>query len=80
MLLKVVWPWNDFESFVEFSTIRLQGEVNFVIKEFLEVFYFASDFTVVAKKNWKRFVRSSNNWELSPLEVYISFMADSRKI
>ena len=46
---KEVWPWNEFERFVVFSTIRLKAEVNFFIREFLEVFYFPSDFIVVAE-------------------------------
>ena len=29
------------------GTIRLKNEVNFIIREFLEVFYFPSDFIVV---------------------------------
>ena len=38
-----VWAWNEFERFfVSFSTVRLKGEVNFFIREFLEVFYFPS--------------------------------------
>ena len=41
---KEVWPWNEFERFVVFSTIRLKGEVNFFIRQFLEVFYFPSAF------------------------------------
>ena len=40
---------NGFEKFVVFSTIRLKAEVNFFIREFLEVFYFPSDFLVVAE-------------------------------
>ena len=54
---KEVWLWNEFEKFVVFSTIRLKSEVNFFIREFLVVFYFPSDFTVVAEKFWKRFLR-----------------------
>ena len=46
---KEVYPWNEFEKFVVFSTIRLKGEVNLFIKEFLEVFYFPSAFVVVIK-------------------------------
>ena len=49
VFLKKVWPWNEFEKFVVFITIRLQGEVNFFIREFLEVFYFPSDFIIVAE-------------------------------
>ena len=41
---KEVWSWNEFERFVVFSTIRLKGEVNFFIRQFLEVFYFPSAF------------------------------------
>ena len=47
---KEVWPWNKFERFVVLSTIRLKAEVNFFIREFLEIFYFPSDFSVVAEK------------------------------
>ena len=46
---KEVGPWNEFERFVVFSTIRLKAEVNFFIREFLEGFYFPSDFIVVAE-------------------------------
>ena len=46
---KEVWPWNEFEKFVVFSTIRLRAEVNLFIREFLGVFYFPSDFIVVAE-------------------------------
>ena len=46
-----VWPWNEFESFDVFSTIRLKAEVTFFIREFLEVFYFPSDFIVVAENS-----------------------------
>ena len=45
--LKEVWPWNEFERFVVFSTIRLKGEFFFFIAEFLDVFYFPSAFIVV---------------------------------
>ena len=42
---KKVWSWNEFGRFVVlFSTIRLSGEVNSFIIEFLEVFYFPSAF------------------------------------
>ena len=42
---KEVWPWNELEKFVVlFSNIRLKGEVNFFIIEFLELFYFPSAF------------------------------------
>ena len=42
---KEVWPWNEFKRFVVlFSTIGLKGEVNFFIREFLEVFHFANAF------------------------------------
>ena len=46
---KEIWPWNKFEKFVVFSTIRLKAKVNFFIREFLEVFYFPSDFIVVVE-------------------------------
>ena len=36
---KDFWPRNEFEKFfVSFSTVRLKGEVNFFIREVLEVF------------------------------------------
>ena len=44
---KEVCPWNQFERFVVFSTIRLKDEVNLFIRKFLEVFYFPSTFIVV---------------------------------
>ena len=46
---KEVWPWNEFESFFIFSTTKLKAEVNFFIRENLEVFYFPSDFIIVAE-------------------------------
>ena len=46
---KEVCSWNEFERFIVFSTIRLKAEVNLFIREFLKVFYFPSDFIVVAK-------------------------------
>ena len=53
VFLKQVWPWNEFERFVVFSTIRTKGEVNFLIREFLEVFYFLSGFIVLSKNNFQ---------------------------
>ena len=50
VFLKGVWPSNEFERFVVFSTTRLKGIVNFFIREFLKVFYFPSDFIVVVEK------------------------------
>ena len=44
---KKFWPWNEVERFVVLGL--LQGEVNFFIREFLEVFYFPSDFIIVAE-------------------------------
>ena len=41
---KKVWSWNEFERFAIFSTIRLKGEVNFFIREFL-LSYFTLFFT-----------------------------------
>ena len=49
VFLKGVWPSNEFERFVVFSTTRLKGIVNFFIREFLKVFYFPSDFIVVVE-------------------------------
>ena len=46
---KEVWLWNEFEKFVVISTIRLKADVNFFIREFLEVVYFPSDFIFVAE-------------------------------
>ena len=51
VLLKEVWPLNEFERFAV-------GEVNYFIRKFLEVFYFPSDFIVVAEDFKKGFVRS----------------------
>ena len=56
---KEVWPWNEFEKFVLFNTIRLKGGVNFFITEFLEVFYFPSAFIFIIEKIWKDFLRIS---------------------
>ena len=58
VLTKEVWPWNEFKSFDVFSTIRLKVEVNFFIREFLQVFYFPIDFIVVAENFYKGFLRS----------------------
>ena len=44
---KKVWSWNEFKSFVVFSTIILKDKVNFFYREFLEVLYFPSAFIVV---------------------------------
>ena len=44
---KDVWPWNEFERFVIFSTNRLKEKVNFFIREFFRVFYFPKAFIVV---------------------------------
>ena len=41
------WPWNEFESFIVFSNIRFKDEVNLLIRECLEIFYFPSVFIVV---------------------------------
>ena len=49
VFFKEVWPGNEFERFVVFSTIRLKAEINFFIRQFLEVFYFPSDIIVVTK-------------------------------
>ena len=49
VFLKEDWPQNEFERLVVFNTIRLKGEGNFFLREFLEVFYFPSDFIVVAE-------------------------------
>ena len=46
---KEVWPWNEFERFVVFTTVRLKDKINFFIREFLEVLYFPSVFIVVTK-------------------------------
>ena len=82
---KKVWPWNEFERFAIFSTIRLKGEVNFFIREFLKVFYFyfSSDFIVVAEHFWKGFLRSfsSECFQSLGIEPMISsYIVASRKI
>ena len=48
---KEIWPWNEFERFAKFSIIRLKlkADVNFFIRKFLEVFYFPSNFILVAE-------------------------------
>ena len=46
---KEVWPWNGFERFSVFITIRLKYKVNFFNREFLEDFYFSNAFIVVIK-------------------------------
>ena len=48
VFFKEVCP-NEFERFVVFSTIRLEAAVNVLIREFFLVFYFPSDFIVVAE-------------------------------
>ena len=53
---KKFWPWNEVERFVVLGL--LQGEVNFFIREFLEVFYFPIDFIVVAENFSKGFLKS----------------------
>ena len=40
MFFKKVWPWNEFERFAVFSTIRLKGEVNSLLKKFWKSFIF----------------------------------------
>ena len=47
VFFKKFWPWNEFERFVLLGLLK--GEVNFFIREFLEVFYFPSDFIIVAE-------------------------------
>ena len=59
--LKEVWPLNEFERFVVFSTIRLNGEMNFFIREFLKVFYFPRDFIVAAEVSGLS--KCFNRWE-----------------
>ena len=49
VFLKEVFPWNEFEWFIVFSTIKLNGEVNFFFREFLKDFYFPSDFIVLTE-------------------------------
>ena len=75
MSFKKVWSCNEFERFVVFSTIRLKGEVNFLIRELLQVFYFPNAFIVViVNKNFLKeifeklqfYVSASDHWELSP--------------
>ena len=56
MSFKEVWSRNEFERFVVFNSIRLKADVNFFIREFLEVFYFPGDFIAVAENFEKRFL------------------------
>ena len=53
-----VGPWNEFERFVVLSTTRLKDDVNFFIREFLEVFYLPSDCIVALENLWEGFLRS----------------------
>ena len=46
MSFKEFWSGNEFEWFVIFSNIRVKDEVNFFIRELLEIFYFPSSFIV----------------------------------
>ena len=55
---KEVCSWNEFERVVVFSTIRMKAELNFFIREFLEVFYFPSGFVVVVENFKNGFLRS----------------------
>ena len=55
--IKEVWLWNEFESFVVFSTIKLKDEVNFFIRAFLEVFYFLRSFIVVIESFKRNFCK-----------------------
>ena len=55
---KDVWPRNEFERFVVFSTTKLKTEGNFFIKEVLEVFYFLIEFIIVGENFQKGFSRS----------------------
>ena len=50
---KEVWPWNKFERYVVLNTARLKAELNFFFREILEVFYFPSDFFVIAENFFK---------------------------
>ena len=54
---KKVWPWNEFQKFVAFSTIKVRGAVSFFIREFLEVFYFPSVFITSIESFSKRFFK-----------------------
>ena len=45
--VQIEWKWSEFERFVVFSTITLNDEVNFFIREFFEIFYFPNAFSVV---------------------------------
>ena len=83
VLTKEVWPWNEFKGFDVFSTIRLKVEVNFFIREFLQVFYFPIDFIVVAENFYNGFLRSfssTNCFQSLGIEPIISFMVGSRNI
>ena len=47
--LRIYYPSKKFGHEINFITIRLQDEVNFFVREFLEDFYFPSTFIVVIK-------------------------------
>ena len=61
VFLKEVCPWNEFESwYLVLTVLGWKSGVNFFTREFLEVFYFPSDFIVVAENFLKWFLRSFN--------------------
>ena len=64
---KKVWPLNEFDRFVLFSTIRLKAELNFFIREFLKVFYSPSALIVVIENFEKKFLRSFSSKEVLPI-------------
>ena len=53
------WPWNKHKGLV-FSVIRLEGEVNFFVRNFLQTLF--SSTAVVKKK-----IMKENLWEVSLL-------------
>ena len=53
-----VWSWNEFEGFVVLSTARLKDDVNFFIRECLEVFHLPSGCIVALETLWEAFLRS----------------------
>ena len=66
MSFKEFWSWNEFEGFVIFSNIRVKDEVNFFIRELLEIFYFPSSF-IVELESFK-----GDFWKVSALSNYQS--------
>ena len=71
--LREAWLWNEFESLVVFSTIRLKGEVNFFIEQFFEVFYFPKDLQQkVAENDFREVSVLSKCFQSLGIELIIS--------